>query len=97
MADHSFLYDNDEILSRDISVYIYLEERTNKDGKRWPSIPTIAKDLKCSRSTVERAIRDLRNLGFVETKQRYRFNGSCSSLEFKLPRIAKEKQRRKKK
>ena len=97
MVDHSFLYENDEILSRDISVYIYLEERTNKDGKCWPSIPTIAKDLKCSRSTVERAIRDLRNLGFVETKQRYRFNGSCSSLEFKLPRIAKEKQRRKKK
>lgn len=95
MGDHSFLYANEKILSRDISVYVYLEERANSDGVCWPSIPTIAKDLKCSRSTVERAISDLRKLGYVETKQRYRYNGSFSSLEFTLPRLAIEKRRRK--
>ena len=96
MGDHSFLYANEKILSRDISVYVYLEERANGDGVCWPSIPTIAKDLKCSRSTVERAIADLKKLGYVETKQRYRYNGSFSSLEFTLPRLAIEKRRRKK-
>ena len=95
MGDHSFLYANEKILSRDISVYVYLEERANSDGVCWPSIPTIAKDLKCSRSTVERAISDLRKLGYVETKQRYRYNGSFSSLEFTLPRLAIENRRRK--
>lgn len=95
MPDHRFLYESEEILSRDISVYLYLEERSNGDGVCWPSITTIAKDLKCSRSTVERAISDLKRLGFVITKQRYRSNGSYSSLEFTLPRLRREKHRRK--
>ena len=87
MHDHSFLYEHSEILNRDISVYLYLEERSNRDGICWPSISTIAKDLKCSRSTVERAIADLKKLKLVETKQRYRSNRSYSSLEFKLTRL----------
>jgi len=90
MADHRFLYENSEILTRDINVYLYLEERSNCAGVCWPSIPTIAKDLKCSRSTVERAIADLKRFGYVTTKQRYRYNGSYSSLEFTLPRVRKK-------
>lgn len=95
MPDHSFLYTNTDLTSRAIFVYLYLEERTNNDGICWPSIPTIAQDLKFSRSTVERAIRDLKRFDLVKTKQRYRFNGSYSSLEFTLPKVAEDKQRRK--
>ena len=61
---------------RAISVYIYLADRANKDGICWPSIPTIA--------TTRRAIRDLRKAGVIQTEQRYRGNGSNSSLLYKL-------------
>ncbi len=65
---------------RAISVYIYLADRANKDGICWPSISTIAKDLKLSESTTRRAICDLRKAGLVKTEQRYRENGGNSSL-----------------
>lgn len=69
---------------RAISVYIYLADRTNKDGICWPSIPTIAKDLKLSESTTRRALADLRKGGLIRTEQRYRENGGNSSLKFIL-------------
>lgn len=69
---------------RAISVYIYLTDRANKDGICWPSIPTIAKDLKLSESTTRRALRDLRRVGLVKTEQRFRENGGNSSLLYKL-------------
>ena len=69
---------------RAISVYIYLTDRANRDGICWPSIPTIAKDLKLSESTTRRALNDLRKAGLVWTEQRYRENGGNSSLLYKL-------------
>ena len=69
---------------RAISVYIYLADRANKDGVCWPSIPTIARDLKLSESTVRRALNDLRTIGAVKTRQRYRKNGGYTSLLFAL-------------
>lgn len=38
------------------SVYIYLADRAKKDGICWPAIPTIARELKLSQSTVCRAL-----------------------------------------
>lgn len=69
---------------RAISVYIYLSDRANKDNICWPSITTIAKDLKLSESTSRRALRDLREEGLIQTQQRYRENGGNSSLEYRL-------------
>lgn len=69
---------------RAISVYRYLADRANKDGICWPSIPTIAKDLKISESTTRRALNDLRKVGLVKTKRRYRENGGNSSLLYTL-------------
>ena len=69
---------------RAISVYIYLADRANKDMECWPAIPTIAKELKLSQSTVRRALQDLRNEGLIESTQQYRTSGGCSSLRFKL-------------
>ena len=73
-----------EIPHRAISVYIYLDDRANSNRECWPAIPTIAKELKLSQSTVRRAIRDLRKAGLIVTKQRYRTKGGKSSLLFKL-------------
>ena len=69
-----------DLSHRAISVYRYLADRANKDGICWPSISTIAKDLKLSESTTRRAICDLRKAGLVKTEQRYRENGGNSSL-----------------
>ncbi|MBQ9045519.1 MAG: helix-turn-helix domain-containing protein [Oscillospiraceae bacterium] len=83
MSRYSFLYQT-ELPHRAISVYIYLAERANQDGTCWPAIPTIAKELKLSQSTVRRALHDLRKEGLVETEQRYRPSGAKSSLLYKL-------------
>ena len=75
-----------ELTHRAVSVYTYLADRANDDGECWPAIPTIAKDLKLSSSTVRRALGDLRTAGFLKTEQRYRTNGGNSSLLYRLVR-----------
>ena len=69
---------------RAISVYTYLADRAGKKCTCWPSIPTIAKELKLSESTTRRALDDLRKAGLIHTEQRYRENGGNSSLLYKL-------------
>ena len=59
MGRLDFLY-RMELPHRAKSVYIYLADRANKDGECWPAIPTIARELKLSQSTVRRALQDLR-------------------------------------
>ena len=83
MGRFDFLYKMD-LQHRAIAVYIYLTDRANKDGECWPAIPTIARELKLSQSTVRRALLDLRKAGLVETEQRYRARGGKSSLLFRL-------------
>ena len=73
-----------ELPHRAVSVYTYLADRANKDGECWPAIPTIARELKLSQSTVRRALQDLRKEGLVSTEQRLRDNGGKSSLLFTL-------------
>ena len=73
-----------ELPHRAISVYMYLSDRANKENTCWPSIPTIARDLKLSESTTRRALSDLRKAGLVHTEQRYRENGGNSSLLYRL-------------
>lgn len=85
MGRFSFLYST-ELPHRAISVYIYLADRANKNGECWPAIPTIARELKLSQSTVRRALQDLRNEGLLETEQRFRKNGGKSSLLYSLKR-----------
>lgn len=73
-----------DLTHRAVSVYTYLADRANKEGICWPAIPTIAKDLKLSQSTVRRALQDLREAGLLETEQRYRTRGGKSSLLYRL-------------
>lgn len=72
----------EDIPHRAIAVYMYLKDRANKDGTCYPAIGTIAKDLKLSRRTVQRAIADLEQSGNLIKEQRWRENGGKSSLLF---------------
>lgn len=67
-------------------VYMYLADRSDKDGKCYPAIGTIAKELKLSRSTVKRALADLEKSEYLRKEQRWRENGGKSSNMFYLKR-----------
>lgn len=71
-----------ELPSRAIAVYLYLRGRANKEGVCWPAIPTIARDLKMSQSTIRRALRDLVREGFLVIEGRQRENGADSSNQY---------------
>ncbi len=83
MSRLTFLYQMD-LPHRAVAVYVYLYDRANKNGECWPSVPTIAKEIKLSQATVRRAIKDLRKAGLIETVQRYRAKGGKSSLLYIL-------------
>ena len=83
MSRLTFLYQMD-LPHRAVAVYTYLHDRANKNGECWPSVKTIAGDIKLSPATVHRAIKDLRKAGLLTTAQRYRDKGGKSSLLFRL-------------
>lgn len=68
-----------ELPHRARTVYMYLCDRADKDGKCYPAIGTIARDLKLSRSTIKRAVADLEKSGYLRKEQRWRENGGKSS------------------
>lgn len=70
----------EDLTHRAKAVYMYLRDRADKDGRCYPAIGTIAKELKLSRSTVKRAIADLEKTGHLSKEQRWRENGGKSSL-----------------
>lgn len=86
MSRLDFLYAAD-LPHRAVAVYLYLADRSNREGECWPAIPTIAEELKLSESTVRRAIRDLKKGKLLMTEQRYRKNGGKSSLCYKIQKI----------
>lgn len=77
------LYSSD-LPHRAIAVYMYLHDRADKEGKCWPAIPTIARDLGMSRSTIKRALDDLIKAGYLKKEFRYRENGSHTSNLYTL-------------
>ena len=64
-------YESD-LKSRALSVLLYLIDRSNKDLKCFPAIPTMAKQLYISVSTVKRALKELVEEGFVKKESRFR-------------------------
>lgn len=85
MGYFSEIYEK-ELPHRAKAVYMYLKDRSNKEGQCYPAIGTVAKELQLSRRTVERAIDDLIRAGLVTKEQRWRENGGRSSLLFTLKR-----------
>ena len=63
---------------------MYLEDRANKDGKCWPAIKTIARELNLSPSTVKRALNDLCQAGLLTKETRWRENGGLTSNLYRL-------------
>ena len=78
MTDLKRIYQSD-LPSRAIAVYLYLRGRANREGVCWPAIPTMARDLKMSESTVRRGVRDLERAGFLAVEERFRWNKADSS------------------
>ena len=83
MSRLDFLYESD-VSSKAVAVFLYLLDHANKQGECWPSIPTIAEELKISESTVRRAVKELKKSGLLTTEQRFRQNGGKSSLCYKI-------------
>ena len=54
------------------SVYMYLKDRADSEGRCWPAIKTIALELGLSRSTVKRALDDLVRAGLLRKDPRWR-------------------------
>lgn len=61
------------------SVYMYLKDRADSEGRCWPAIKTIALELGLSRSTVKRALDDLQKAGLLRKDPRWRENGRLTS------------------
>lgn len=83
MTDLKKLYQSD-LPNRAIAVYLYLRVRANKEGFCWPAVPTMARELKMSESTIRRALRDLVQEGFLKVEERQRESGADSSNKFTL-------------
>lgn len=66
------------------SVYMYLKDRSDSEGRCWPAIKTIALELGLSRSTVKRALDDLQKAGLLQKDPRWRENGSLTSNLYQL-------------
>lgn len=73
-----------ELNHRAKSVYMYLKDRADAEGRCWPAINTIASDLHLSRSTVKRALSDLQQAGLLCKDPRWRENGSYTSNLYTL-------------
>lgn len=66
------------------TVYMYLKDRADSEGRCWPAIQTIALELGLSRSTVKRALDDLHKAGLLQKDPRWRENGSHTSNLYTL-------------
>lgn len=83
MTDLKRLYQSD-LPNRAIAVYLYLRGRANREGVCWPAVPTMARELKMSESTIRRALRDLVQEGFLKVEERQRESGADSSNKYWL-------------
>lgn len=73
-----------ELSHRARTVYMYLKDRADGQGRCWPGIKTIARDLGLSTSTVKRALDDLCREGLITKEHRWRENGSLTSNLYRV-------------
>jgi lexA DNA binding domain len=84
MSYFGSIYADMELPHRAKAVYMYLKDRSNAGDTCWPSVRTIAADLKLSSRTVQRALTDLEHHGFLERTHRRRPNGSLTSNLYRV-------------
>ena len=83
MAYFQNIYHSD-LSHRARSVYMYLKDRADSEGRCWPGIRTIAAELGFSRSTVKRALDELCQAGLLTKESRWRENGGRTSNLYRL-------------
>ena len=80
MIDKMKVYQDPELSSKAVSVYLYLCERASKETKScYPSMKTIARDLHISLASVKRSINELEKNFYIRKENRFRNNGGKSS------------------
>ncbi len=80
MIDKMKVYQDMELSSKAVSVYLYLCERASKETKScYPSMKTIARDLHISLASVKRSINELEKNFYIRKENRFRNNGGKSS------------------
>lgn len=67
-----------------ITVYMYQKVRSDRNSQCFPAMSTIAEELNLSKRTVQRAVVDLINAGYLKTEQRWRPKGGRSSLLYTI-------------
>lgn len=72
----------DDVSFRAQSIYRYLRYRQGKNENCYQSHKTIARENKCSVSTVKRAIDELVQKGYIEKINQRRSNGSKTSNRY---------------
>ena len=72
----------EELSNKAKCVYMYLKDRAGLKGSCYPSLKTIAKDMKLSRSSVQRALRELEKKKYIVKEVQYRDNGSRKSNNY---------------
>mgnify|MGYP001032962707 CR=1 FL=1 len=84
MSYFGSIYADQELSHRAKTVYMYLKDRADSEGRCWPAIKTIALELGLSRSTVKRALDDLVRAGLLRKDPRWRENGSYTSNLYQI-------------
>lgn len=85
------VYERRDISGSAKAVYMYLLDRANSQGQCWPAIPTVARELSISRSTVKRALDELERQGLLRREARWRENGGRSSNLYVIIECAQNK------
>lgn len=79
MSYFDTIYADSSMPHRAKAVYMYLRDRMNNERQCWPGIQRIASDLRLSRSTVKRALKELERSGYLLRERRNRENGGDTS------------------
>ncbi len=75
------------VSDRAVRLYCVLARYADKDGEAWPSRGLLAERLKCSRDSVDRAVRELVDVGALHREHRTR-NGAHTSNLWTIMRVA---------
>ncbi len=76
-----------EIGGTELLVLLSLADFANDEGECFPSLDTIAKKAKVSRSALKYVLKTFENLKVIEREKRYRDNGSQTSTRYRILRL----------
>jgi len=75
---------NEPVSAKAKTIYQYLAFRSNREHRCFPALKTIAKECSMSVSTIQRALRELLDGGYIRKAHNYRPNGSQTSNIYEM-------------